>query len=81
MAILPPAKRVDVDLADGDVGVGDGRLGAAAAVAGRARLGAGAVGPDLDALQGVDAGDRAAAGADLHHLDDGDAHRQCRCPS
>ena len=70
-----------VDLADGEVGVRDGRLGAAAAVAGGSRLGAGAVGPDQDALQGIDAGDRAAAGADLHHLDDGDAHRQCRCPS
>ena len=49
---------------------------AAAAVAGRAGLGAGAVGPDRDALQRVDAGDRAAAGADLDHLDDRDAHRQ-----
>ena len=63
-----------VDLADHQVGVRHGRLGAAAAVAGGPRLGAGAVGPDQDALQGIDAGNRAAAGADLHHLDDGDAH-------
>ena len=63
-----------VDLADHQVRIRHGRLGAAAAVAGRPRLGAGAVGPDQDALQGIDAGNRAAAGADLHHLDDGDAH-------
>ena len=44
---------------------------AAAAVAGRAGLGAGALRPDRDALQRVEARDRAAAGADLDHLDHG----------
>jgi len=58
---LAAGKARDVDLADGDVGVGDGRLAAAPAVAGGAWLGAGAVGSDLDALQGVNAGNRATA--------------------
>ena len=49
---------------------------AAAAVAGRARIGPGAVRPDGDPLQPVDPRDRAAAGADLDHLDDRDAQRQ-----
>src|SRR5215468_1995777 len=48
----------------------------AAAVAGRPRLGAGTIGPNQDALQAVHARDRAATGADLHHLDDGNAHRR-----
>ena len=47
-----------------EVGVGDGRLGAAAAVAGRARLRAGALRPDLQQPVAVEPGDRAAAGAD-----------------
>ena len=73
---MPPAKRSMSILpmaTSASVTVGSR---AAAAVAGGAGLGAGAVGPDLDALQGVDAGDRAAAGADLHHLDDGNAQRR-----
>ena len=49
------------------IGVGDRRLRAAAAVADRARAGAGAFRPDLDQPGGVDAGDRAAAGADRVH--------------
>ena len=65
-----------IDAAEHEIGVGDGRLGAAAAVAGRARLGAGAVRADRDRPQRVDPGDRAAAGADLDHLDHGDAQRQ-----
>ena len=65
-----------VDAAEQQIGVGHGRRGAAAAVAGRPRIGAGAVRPDGDPLQPVDAGDRAAAGADLDHLDDRDAQWQ-----
>ena len=58
------------------VSVGDGGLGAAATVAGGAGHAAGRIGTDLDAAERVEAGDRAAAGADLDQFDDGDAHRQ-----
>ena len=51
------------------VGVGDGRLRAAAAVADRPRIGAGAFRPDLNETGRVDAGDRAAAGPDRVHVD------------
>ena len=71
---------VRIDRAQHDIGVGHGRMHAAAAVAGRARLGAGALRPHRHALQRIDARDRAAAGADLDHLDHRDAHRQARCP-
>ena len=67
-----------VDLAEDDIGVGHRGLAAAAAIADRSRRRAGTVGADGDAAELVDARDRAAAGADLHHLDDGDAHRQAR---
>ena len=40
--IAPPAKYAGIDAAEHEVGIGDGRLGAAAAVAGRAGLRAGA---------------------------------------
>ena len=48
---------------------------AATAVAGWPRLGAGAVRSDADLAHAVDACDRAAAGADLDHLDDRDRDR------
>ncbi len=41
-------QRARVEVAEHDVGVGDGRLLAAAAVAGGARIGAGALGADLE---------------------------------
>ena len=65
-----------VDAAQHEVGVGHRRRGAAAAVAGGPGFGAGALRPDLEALELVDRGDRAAAGADLDHLDHRDAERQ-----
>ena len=65
-----------IDAAQHDVGIGHGGLRAAAAVARRAGLGAGAFRPDIDARQRIDRGDRAAAGADLDHLDHRDAQRQ-----
>src|SRR6516165_10753811 len=49
---------------------------AAAPVAHRSRLRAGAVRTDDDAPERVDARDRAAAGADLDHFDHRDAQRQ-----
>ena len=49
---------------------------AAAAVAGRAGIGAGGVRADLQQPDLVDRGDRAAAGADLDHVDDRRLDRQ-----
>ena len=69
-------KAFRLDMAEHHVAVGHGRPRAAAAVAGGARIGAGAVGADGDAFQLVDARDRAAAGPDLDHLDDRDAQWQ-----
>ena len=49
---------------------------AAAPVAGRPGIGARGIGPDLEQPERVDARDRAAAGADLDHLDHGQVDRQ-----
>ena len=66
-----------VDAAQHEVGVGHGRPRAAAAVAGRPRLGTRRCrGPTVMRPSASTRGDRAAAGADLHHLDDGDAQGQ-----
>ena len=75
---LAAGKSLRIDAAERHVGVGDGRLAAAAAVAHWARLGAGACRADHDAAEPVDAGDGTAAGADLDHLDDRNAQRQAR---
>ena len=69
-------ERRRIDHAQCHVGVGHGRQGAAAAVAGGARLGSRTLRPHRDALQRIHLRDRAAAGADLDHLDHRDAHRQ-----
>src|SRR2546428_7025866 len=66
---------VGADPAEHQIGVGDGRLVAAAAVAGRARHRLGAVRPDAQGAAVVDPGDRAAAGADRVDVDDRDADR------
>ena len=61
-------KKLGQELADHQIGVGD-RERPAAAVAGRARVGAGTLGADPEALA-VEADDRSAAGrhgVDLHH--------------
>ena len=69
------AEQVGRDPAEGDVGVGDGRLGAALGVAERARVGAGRVRADLEGALGREPGDRAAAGADGHDVDHRDLAR------
>ena len=66
---------VRIEPAEHHVGVGDGRLGAAAAVADRAGIGARAVRADLERADVVEPGDRAAAGADLDHVDHRQHHR------
>ena len=78
-AIVPPANlsgsmRPSTTLASVTAG------GAAQPIAGWAGIGTGAFRSDGDAFHGVDARQRAAAGADLDHLDHGDAPAG-RCPS
>ena len=58
-----------VQPAEHEVGVGDGRLCAAAAIADRPGIGAGALRPDRDQPGSIDTRDRAAAGADRMHGD------------
>ncbi len=62
----PPAaeKALGVEIAQHQIGVGDRRLGAAIAVAGRAGGSTGAQRADMQDAGLIDSGDRAAAGAD-----------------
>ncbi len=71
------AEQVGRQVAEREMGVGDGRLDAAAAVADGAGHGAGALGADGQRARVRDAGDRAAAGTDRHHVD----HRQADGPA
>ena len=64
------------ELDEEQVSVGDGRLLAAAGVAGRAGVRAGALGAYLGQAERADAGDGAAAGPDLDHLYDGRLYRK-----
>jgi hypothetical protein len=65
-------KAFRVEAAQHEVGVGHGRRGAAAAVAGGARIGAGAHRTDMQGATVIAPGERAAAGANLDDVD----HRQ-----
>jgi hypothetical protein len=58
-----------------DIGVGDGRLGAAAAIADRTRIGARTLRPDLERANVVEPGDRAAARAHFNNIDHRQHHR------
>ena len=69
-------ERRRADPAEHDVGVGDRRLGAAAAVAGGPGIGAGAPRPDAQDPAGVDPGDAPAARADLDEVHDRAQDRQ-----
>ena len=64
-------EEVGIDIAKGKRRVGYGRLGAALAVAGRARHGACAVRANVEHAARIDPGDGAAAGADAPHIDRG----------
>ena len=66
---LAAEEAVGVEPAEHQIGVGHRRLGAAAAVADRARRRAGAARADVQAALRVEPGDRAAAGADLDDVD------------
>src|SRR5262249_39306489 len=74
----PAEEEVRVEIAEDEVGVGHRGLPAAEAVAHRPGIGPGAVGPDLQEAERVDARDGAAAGADLDHLDHRNADGQAR---
>ena len=63
-------------VAEHEIGVGHRRLRAAHAVAGRTGVGARRMRADLEQADLVDRRDRAAAGADLDHVDDGRLDRQ-----
>ena len=65
-------------IAEHQIGVGHGRLAAAAAIAGRARIGARRMRADAQKPDLVDRRDRAAAGADLDHVDHRRLDRQAR---
>ena len=60
---------IRIEEAADEVGIGHGRLRAAAPVAGRARIGAGALRPDGQETAAIDRGDRAAAGRDRRHVE------------
>lgn len=73
---LAAEKTVDAQPAEHQIGVGDRRLLSAEAVAHRARLGAGALRTDTQRTTGLDAGDAAAAGADLLNVNHRHLNRQ-----
>ena len=70
---LAAEEAVGVEVAEHGRRIGDGRALAAAPVARRAGVGAGALWADPQQAARVDPGDRAAAGADRSHVDRGEA--------
>src|SRR6516162_4356566 len=64
-------KEIGVEIAEQQVGVGYSRFGPAKVVTRWTRIGTRAARADLHQTQLVDTGDRAAAGADLDHVDYG----------
>ena len=73
---LAAQERAGIDPAEHQVGVGDGHLLAALAIADRARRRAGALRPHAQHAARIDPGDRAAAGADGAQVDAGRRNRQ-----
>ena len=73
---LAAEEAVGAEPAEQEIGVGDRRLGAAAAVAGGSRHRAGAARPDMQRAAVFDPRDRAAAGADFENIDGRDLDRQ-----
>ena len=72
----PPAREVRrIQHAGDELGVGHGGLAAAASIARRAGIGAGAAGAHAERAALVEPGDGTAARADLHDVDHGDPHR------
>lgn len=67
----PAQEEARVVVTEHQVGIGHGGLCSAHAVTGRARVGTGRVGSDLEQAHFVDAGNGTATGADFYHLDHG----------
>src|SRR5262249_20482708 len=72
---LAAEKTIGTEPAEDEVGIGDGGLDTAEPIADRAGLGARAFRPNMQRAH-FGARDRAAAGADLLHVDHRDLHRQ-----
>ena len=72
---MSPPRKPRVKEAERHIGVGDGRVRAATAVAGRTRLGASATRPDFEETERVHRSNRAATRADLDHVDRRDNER------
>ena len=72
-----------VEIAQHKIGIGDGRLGAALAVARRPWVGARALWPDLEQARAIQPRDRTAAGAQRHDIEagQGDARLADRSPA
>nr|WP_244938662.1 hypothetical protein [Actinomadura madurae] len=77
-AHLAARELVRVEASGDEVGVGDRGHGAPGSVGDRARVRSRAAGPDLEQAEVVEAGDRAAARADLDHVDHGEPEREPR---
>jgi hypothetical protein len=73
---LPAGKMCRIDAPQHNIGIRYRRLLAAFAVAGGTGVRPRTVRTDDNAPQCIDACDRTAAGADLRHVDDRDAHRE-----
>ena len=69
---------VRIEVSEDQVGIGDGRLGPAQAVADRARVRPGRLRSDLEQPELVDPGYRTSPRPDLDHLDHRHLHRQTR---
>ncbi|MNM86914.1 hypothetical protein D3C81_990830 [compost metagenome] len=67
---------IGIEVAEHEIGIRHGRIGAAQPVAGRPRLGTGALRPHFQQAQGVLVRNAAATGADLDQVDGGNADWQ-----
>ncbi len=73
---LAAEKAVGADIAQHQIGIGDGGQFAAAPIACRTRIGFRALRTDLRQAQPINGSDTAAASANLDHVDGGDLDRQ-----
>ena len=67
---------VRIEIAENDICVGDGRFRSPLSVAGRTRPRFGGAGPDMQQVERIEIGDRAAARADFDEIDAGQEDRQ-----
>jgi hypothetical protein len=74
-AHLTAEKIARIEVAEDEIGVGNGWFGAALSVTDRPRISAGTLRTDFQKPERIDARHTAAAGADLDHIDHRNAHR------